>query len=207
MGIGLAYYGIGLLRERVLDNSILEDFSHDNIGPCFVSVKNPNLVPVKKSIITNGTAYNLAQIMMYHYVVNETDCHDGNLQYDLANDCIVCIDSSHILDKNTHKSSDELIKEYTNESSLISSFEANRDVYAMLNIRQNKDLAKDILQKAQEISNILSADVIHNTIFSIPPEWEERVGKDVLNAYEEIIIYRTTRIHRAAIEIISEGGY
>lgn len=207
MGIKLAYYGIGLLRERVLDNCILEDFSRDNIGPCFVSVKNPNLIPVKKSIITKGTVYNLAQIIMFHYVVNETDCHDGNLQYDLANDCIVCIDSSHILDKNTHKSPEELIKEYTNESSLLYSFEANRDLYEVLNIKQNKDLAKDILQKAQEVSNILSEDAIHNTIFSIPPEWEERVGKDVLYAYKEIIIYRTTRIHKAAIEIISEGGY
>jgi len=91
-------YGLCFMsKEVIMETNTNEEIDSNNSGISFYSVLMPNSVPANSGILSAVTNPCCERLILFDYLINNRDRHNGNLLVDLENDPrMICIDNSHV---------------------------------------------------------------------------------------------------------------
>lgn len=124
------------------------------------------------------------KIVLYDYILNNCDRHNGNILMSIDDNDVLCIDNSHII---TNKLNDinEISVGLSEECILsMSFFDENRQLYDILLKKCDK---QDLLEYANEIKYTLTNKELDIIKKSIPDSWRYSITDDYLDGLFAIV--------------------
>lgn len=197
LGVSVPDFGVCYLSESVILESDFADpdfgyLTADNAGYSYYSVLLPSGVPIQREWLRKHNTHDLAIIVIYDYVLNNCDRHEGNI-LQLINDSnrVVCIDNSHIItDKNDNSPN---FSEYLTDNKIndIIFYHKDKELYNLF----LKDISDtELAQLGNQAIIKLSDDKLQEIKDTIPTEWQLQVGKETIDGLINVIGKRVKAI-------------
>lgn len=178
IGLTIPEYGICDLSEEVIEHTNNnEDIDKRNAGYAFYTKDYSKTIPViSRGMLSRVTNHDTEKLILFDYIVNNRDRHDGNLLCDISKGAtLYIIDNSHIITeepKIPFVFSEALLESYILSNTIL---QTNEDMYELLcnEVGFNE---KELRRCAQEVATVLTKDIILEIKTSIPTEWIGSVG-------------------------------
>ena len=206
LGIAVPEFGVCYLSDDLIMNSEFSDpdygyLTMDNAGYAYYSVLLPSGVPIQREWLINHNTHDLAGIVIYDFVLNNCDRHEGNI-LQLINDRnrVICIDNSHIVTDKKDRTPN--YSDYLSDDKVydISFYLKDKELYNLF----LKDIDDDEFEQlGRQAMYKLSYKNIYDIKESIPRDWRVQVGESTIVGLIEIIQKRVEAIP-IAIEKIKE---
>ena len=203
MGVSIPEYGLCYLSEEVISSSDIygpfgEGIDESNAGKCFYSRRYTNTTTVQK-YIRNSERPDGLLIVLYDFVLNNCDRHEGNLLQVIGTDKLVCIDNSHIIEDKNDVSGK--LKKYLEKEKLMSIDYFINDIDFYRGFLKGYGL-DDMICLSEEIMNNISERDLLEIKQLIPREWQDSVGERSINVKLEIISRRLHTLSDACKKIM-----
>lgn len=211
-GIQSLDFGICTLADSASIGAIIDQqlftLIPDVCGPAFYVEYVRNIRPFSRSAIHRYNHTQWAKMILFDHVVYNKDRHEGNIL--LTNDCsgnIFPIDYTHVFknqciwDQYTFRQG-IAGDDYTDRCIL----ERNEEVYKPIYI-SSCPCINDFEQSLKDIPNLLTDEVIHSIMDTLPPVWLEDayITEQDLSSLREYLLYRISHIEDLVELIVAEG--
>lgn len=194
-------YGLAYLPEDVIDEAafFIEGLalSVENSGVCFYS-KMLRATPLQYERLRNNNDVGIASIVLYDYMLNNCDRHDGNVLITLSGE-VYCIDNSHIIVDKNDRSSD--VTKYL-EPSNVNSIEFYLTNIERYNLLMGNVSDEYLLGQAKLYKMRITKSLLESIKQSIPDEWVDSIGEGIIDSYLQIISSKASNIVNATKKIM-----
>lgn len=206
IGLTIPEYGIcNLSKEVIQRTNNNEEIDVRNAGYAFYTKEYSKTIPVfPRGMLSSVKNHETEKLILFDYLVNNNDRHDGNLLCDISNGAtLYSIDNSHIITEEPKIPFD--LEEALDDAKILSNgiLCTNRYIYELLctEVGYNES---EIRRCASKIKEILTANVWLEIKNSIPYEWYHSVGEAHVNQMFEVLEKRSSLLSEIAEMIIEE---
>jgi len=204
INVPIPEFGLCLLPENVIEIAMAMEgeccpLDKRNSGIAFYTRMYDATTPCQMNWLRSINTYDYAIIVIYDYILNNIDRHDGNILrvIDKSNS-ILCIDNSHILTdandlyRNIPKSN------MFDEEELYKFFSANKKLFNIL----LKDITPiDFMNLGLDVKSRISDEVLDTIAKKIPKEWLTGVDYSNIEGIIEFIKSRVDVLDKVCLEM------
>lgn len=206
IGLTIPEYGICNMSETVIENTNYnEDIDIRNAGNAFYSKTYSKTIPVTtRAMLSNVKNRETEKIILFDYLVNNYDRHNGNLICDISRGAtLYIIDNSHIITEEPRKVF--VLENALSRANILSAeiLISNKEIYDLLCTSVGYSESK-LRQCAEEVKIALREEVLLEIKNSIPVIWAESVGRETIEQLFQVLIKRISLVQEIAEMIIEE---
>lgn len=206
IGLTIPEYGICNMSETVIKNTNYnEDIDERNAGMAFYSKIYSKTIPIiTRAMLSDVKNHETEKIILFDHLVNNYDRHNGNLLCDISSGAtLYIIDNSHIITEEPRKVF--ILEEALSQSYVLSNtiLKSNMEIYNLLCCSVGYDEDR-LLRCAEEIKNILTEELLLEIKNSIPVNWCESVGYEIIEQLFQVLLNRRSLLCEMAEMIIEE---
>ena len=196
-------YGLCNLSEEIICTSDLygpfdDGIDESNAGICFFS-KRYNHTTVAQEYAKESNGLDGVLIVLYDYILNNCDKHEGNLLQVIGTDELICIDNSHIIVDKNDMSGD--LNKYLKQENLMKIDYFVNDIEFYSKFLKGYNL-QGIMNLASTMMNQISKKDLLDIKSYIPAEWVNSVEDESIDIKLEIIGRRIQTLDVACEKIM-----